>query len=73
VEWQERRLEMKINKIKTNKDECGKIGLVTEKFDQSEPSVSCNRCGAEAHDPSLLCSPSVTLASSTKLRETKTR
>lgn len=55
--------------MKTNKDECGKIGLVTEQFDQFEPSVTCTRCGQQAHDPSLLCSPSVTLASSTQLRE----
>ena len=55
--------------MKTNQEECGKIGLVTEKFEESEPSVTCTRCGKEAHDPALLCSPSVTLASSTKLRE----
>ena len=55
--------------MKTNQEECGKIGLVTEKFEEFEPSVSCTRCGKEAHDPALLCSPSPTLASSTKLRE----
>jgi len=59
--------------MKTSKEECGKIGLITEKFEESEPSVSCTRCGAQAHDPSLLCSPSVTLASSTKLREGQTK
>lgn len=55
--------------MKTSKDECGKIGLISEQFEESEPSVTCTRCGQKAHDPSLLCSPSVTLASSTKLRE----
>lgn len=59
--------------MKTNKEECGKIGLITEKMDESEPSVTCTRCGKEAHDPALLCSPSVTLASSTRLREGQTK
>lgn len=53
----------------SNEKECAKIGLVTEKFEESEPSVTCSRCGKQAHDPSLLCSPSPTVASSTKVRE----
>jgi hypothetical protein len=59
--------------MKTNKAQCAKIGLVTEKFDPSEPAVTCTRCGTHAHDPSLLCSPSVTLASSTRTRESQTK
>jgi hypothetical protein len=59
--------------MRTNKEECGIIGLVTETFDESEPSVTCTRCGQKAHDPSLLCSPSVTLASSTQLRQGQTK
>ena len=57
--------------MKTSKEECGKIGLVTQKFEESESVVTCKRCGASAHDPSLLCSPSETVASSTKLTETE--
>lgn len=52
-----------------SKEECTKIGLVTEKFEESESAVTCTRCGKQAHDPSLLCSPSPTVASSTTLRE----
>jgi hypothetical protein len=57
--------------MRTNKEECSKIGMVTEKFEESEPAVTCMRCGAKAHDPAFLCSPSVTVASSTKVRDTE--
>lgn len=46
---------------------CGKV--ISETFTPNDPTVSCTRCGAESHDPSLLCSPSTTLASSTQTRE----
>jgi len=59
--------------MKIKKEDCPRsIDLVTATEDFSEKSgatVSCTRCGAQAHDPSLLCSPEVTLASSTPLRE----
>lgn len=55
--------------MKRNEEQCGKMGWVKEKFEESEPSVKCMRCGAKAQDPAFLCSPSVTIASSTKLRD----
>ncbi|UFS70169.1 hypothetical protein LPW11_20130 [Geomonas sp. RF6] len=57
--------------MKIKKEDCPRsIDMVTEDFsDKSDSTVTCTRCGASAHDPSLLCSPDVTLASSTQLRE----
>jgi hypothetical protein len=46
---------------------CGKV--ISETFTPNDPTVSCTRCGAESHDPALLCSPSTTIASSTQTRE----
>lgn len=62
-QWSKQGLQTQV----TEQAGCGKV--ITETFTPNDPTVSCTRCGAESHNPSMLCSPSTTLASSTQTRE----